>query len=252
MSETFPFDGAVEIIAHRGYSGRAPENTLAAIDAAIEAGADAVEFDLHTAGDGNPVLFHDAMLSRTTNGVGPVRRRTLSQLQRLDAGGWFGEQFAGERLPAFGEALEHIGDRIPRIYAEIKGFREMEDLDRMVRVADETGAKERTVFIAMNWTLLDRVRSQNRDVMIGYIVDNAGQVDEAFDKADGDARAMLDFRADMLLADPSLAERAEGEGSEFAVWTVDDPEDAAKLFEVGVRRITTNQVGALLDWKSSL
>ena len=59
---------------------------LTEMDAALEAGADAVEFDLHTAGDGNPVVFHDAMLSRTTNGVGPVRRRTLEQLQKLDAG----------------------------------------------------------------------------------------------------------------------------------------------------------------------
>ena len=70
MHDGFTFEDPAEIIAHRGYSARAPENTLAAIDLAIEAGADAVEFDLHTAGDGNPVLFHDAMVSRTTNGVG--------------------------------------------------------------------------------------------------------------------------------------------------------------------------------------
>jgi glycerophosphoryl diester phosphodiesterase len=79
----------IEIIAHRGYSGRAPENTLAALEAAVAAGADAVEFDLHTAACGTPVLFHDGMLSRTTNGVGPVRRRTLEQLKTLDAGKWF-------------------------------------------------------------------------------------------------------------------------------------------------------------------
>ncbi len=157
----FAFEGPVEIIGHRGFSARAPENTLSAIDAAIAAGADAVEFDMHTAGDGNPVLFHDAMLSRTTNGVGPIRRRTLEQLKKLDAGSWFDAEFAGERVPALKEALEHIGDRIPRIYAEIKGFREMEDLDRMVRFTAEAGQKERTVFIAMNWTLLDRMRSQD-------------------------------------------------------------------------------------------
>ena len=85
MSEGFAFDGSAEVIAHRGYSSRAPENTLAAIDLAIEAGADAIEFDVHTAGDGNPVLFHDPMLGRTTNGVGPVRRRTIEQLKNLDA-----------------------------------------------------------------------------------------------------------------------------------------------------------------------
>jgi glycerophosphoryl diester phosphodiesterase len=189
---------------------------LTAMDAALEAGADAVEFDLHTAGDGNPVVFHDAMLSRTTNGVGPVRRRTLEQLQKLDAGTWFGPDFAGERIPAFREALEHLGDRVPRIYAEIKGFREMEDLDRMVRFATETGALERTVFIAMNWTLLDRMRSQDASIRIGYIVDEAGTADEAIERATGDQDAFIDFKAELLLGDPELARAARGRGIESA------------------------------------
>ena len=78
-----------EIIAHRGYSAVAPENTLAAVERALEAGADAVEWDVHVAACGTPVLIHDASLGRTTNGFGPVRRRSLSQLQALDAGSWF-------------------------------------------------------------------------------------------------------------------------------------------------------------------
>ncbi len=252
MHDGFTFEDPAEIIAHRGYSARAPENTLAAIDLAIEAGADAVEFDLHTAGDGNPVLFHDAMVSRTTNGVGPVRRRTLEQLQKLDAGGWFSAEFAGERIPAFREALEHIGDRVARIYAEVKGFREMEDLDRMVRFADETGQKERTVFIAIKWTLLDRMRSQDASIQIGYVVEDAAHVDEALRRATGDASAMIDFKAELLLADPSLATRARDAGNELAAWTVNEPSDASKLLDMGVPRITSNEVDALLEWKRGL
>ena len=91
-------DGSHEIIAHRGYSARAPENTLAAIDAAVRAGADAVEWDVQIASCGTPVLFHDAHLGRTSNGVGPVRRRTLGQLRLLDAGSWFSAEFAEERI----------------------------------------------------------------------------------------------------------------------------------------------------------
>jgi glycerophosphoryl diester phosphodiesterase len=249
---TFPFEGPVEIIAHRGFSARAPENTLAAIDAAIAAGADAVEFDVHTAGDGNPMLFHDAMLSRTTNGVGPIRRRTLEQLKKLDAGSWFDAEFASERVPAFREALQHIGDRIPRIYAEIKGFREMEDLDRMVRFADETGQKERTVFIAMNWTLLDRMRSQDPTVQIGFVVDDAATIEDAFARAAGDERALIDFRGDHLANDPSLVERAAAEGIAVAVWCIDDVSQAAQALAEGVRRITTNEVEAMVTWKRSL
>jgi glycerophosphoryl diester phosphodiesterase len=248
----FAFEGPVEIIGHRGFSARAPENTLSAMDAAIAAGADAVEFDLHTAGDGNPVLFHDAMLSRTTNGVGPIRRRTLEQLKKLDAGSWFDAEFAGERVPDLKEALEHIGDRIPRIYAEIKGFREMEDLDRMVCLTAETGQKERTVFIAMNWTLLDRMRSQDPDIKIGFVVDDAETIEDAFARATGDESALIDFRGDHLVNDPSLVERARAAGIEVAVWCIDDVRQATQALDMGVRRITTNEVESMVTWKRSL
>ncbi len=239
----------VEIIAHRGYSARAPENTLAALDAAVSAGADAVEFDIQTGGDGIPVLFHDAVLGRTTNGVGPVRRRTLSQMQALDAGKWFGPNFAGEKIPSLAEAFEHLSARVGRIYAEVKGFRELEDVDRMVRIAGVAGALRRTVFISMNWTLLDRMRTTTPGLAIGYIVDDSGQVDEAIERAGGDAAAMIDFDAKLLLANPAIAQRAQAAGIDLAVWTVDDPEEATRLRDMGIHRITTNQVEALVDWK---
>jgi len=242
----------VEIIAHRGYSAQAPENTLAALAAAVEAGADAVEFDLHTAACGTPVLFHDAMLSRTTNGVGPLRRRTLEQLKSLDAGTWFSPDFAGERIPSFSESLEYLKGRIPRIYAEVKGFRELEDLDRMVKLTRDAGMLGDVVFISMNWTLLDRMRGQEPGLSIGYIVDEEGKVDEAVQRATGDASALLDFRADLLTGDPARARRCLDHGIDMAVWTVDDPDDATRLLNLGVRRVTTNQVGVLLGWKSKL
>lgn len=239
----------VEIIAHRGYSARAPENTLAALDAAISAGADAVEFDIQTGGDGIPVLLHDAMLGRTTNGVGPARRRTLSQLQALDAGTWFGPDFAGEKIPSLAEAFEHLASRVGRIYAEVKGFRELDDVEGMVHIAEAAGALPRTVFISMNWALLDRMRTTRPGLAIGYIVDDAAQVDEAIERAGGDADAMIDFDAKLLMANPSTAQRAQAEGIDLAVWTVDDPEEATLLRDMGVHRITTNQVEALVGWK---
>jgi len=240
----------VEIIAHRGYSARAPENTMAALDAAVASGADAVEFDLHTAACGTPVLFHDAMLSRTTNGAGPLRRRTFAQLRALDAGGWFSPKFAGERIPSFEEALRRLKGRIGRIYAEVKGYRELEDLDRMVRLAREADALDDVVFISLNWTVLDRMRGRRPDLAIGYIVDEVGEVDEAIHRAHGDAHALLDLRADLVLGDPALADRLGREGIETAVWTVNDATEAARLYDLGVHRLTTNEVEALLAWKS--
>lgn len=238
----------LEIIAHRGYSTQAPENTLAALEAAFEAGADAVEFDLHTAACGTPVLFHDAMLSRTTNGVGPVRRRTFTQLATLDAGRWFSADFAGERIPSLEEAFSLCRGRVGRVYAEVKGFRELEDLDRMVRIARTTEMLEDTVFIAMNWTALDRMRGQEPSLRVGYIVDEAGEAEEALRRAAGDERALVDFRASLLLDDPELARTATEAGVDMAVWTVDNAGEAADLAELGVARFTTNRVADLLAW----
>lgn len=242
----------IEIIAHRGYSARAPENTLSALEGALAAGADAVEFDLHTAACGTPVLFHDAMLSRTTNGVGPIRRRTLEQLKTLDAGKWFDPSFAGERIPSFDEALSLLDGRVGRIYAEVKGFRELEDLDRMVRIVQSHGMLDRVTFISMNWTLLDRMRGQQSDLAIGYIVDEPGKIEESLQRAAGDPHSLVDLRADFLVQDPGIPLRARGDGIDLAVWTVNDPADAQRVLDAGVRRITTNEVEALLAWKRSL
>jgi glycerophosphoryl diester phosphodiesterase len=242
----------VEIIAHRGYSARAPENTLSALEAAVKAGADAVEFDVSTAACGTPVLFHDPMLSRTTNGVGPLRRRTLEQLKALDAGKWFSPDFAGERIPTFDEALRALQGRIGRIYAEVKGFRELEDADRMVRLARAAGMLGEVVFISLNWTLLDRMRSQEAGLAIGYVVDEEAELVEAVRRASGDAAAMVHVRADLVAATPAVLARLRAQGTEVAVWTVDDPAEAARFLGLGVGHVTTNQVDALLAWKRSL
>lgn len=242
----------VEIIAHRGYSARAPENTLAALEAAVAAGADAVEFDLHTAACGTPVLFHDAMLSRTTNGVGPLRRRTLEQLKSLDAGKWFAPEFAGERIPSFEEALRALRGRVGRVYAEVKGFRELEDLDRMVRLAREAGMLGDVVFLSMNWTLLDRMRGQEPALAIGYVVEEAGRVAEAEERCAGDPRAFLDARADLVVADPALVARCAGRGTAVGAWTVDDAGEAGRLHALGVGHVTTNRVTELLEWRRGL
>lgn len=242
----------IEIIAHRGFSAAAPENTLAALEAALTAGADAVEFDVHTAACGTPVLFHDAMLSRTTNGVGPLRRRTLGQLKALDAGAWFSAAFAGERIPSLEEALRALKGRVPRIYAEVKGFRELEDLDRMVRIGRDVGMLGQVTFISMNWTLLDRMRGQEPGLEIGYIVDEAGTTEEALQRCAGDPASLLDLRGDLVAADPTLVSRAREQGTDVAVWTVDDPSEAARLLGLGVRRFTTNQVARLLEWRAGL
>ena len=240
---------SIEIIAHRGYSARAPENTLAAVRAALEAGADSVEFDLHTAADGTPVLIHDANLGRTTNGVGPVRRRTLGQLRNLDAGAWFSTEFEGEPIPTLAEALEAVRGRVRRVYPEVKGYRELEDLDRMVRITRELGMLERTTFISMDWRVVERIHGRDDGVTVGYIVTEADRFPEALDRAIVRGRAILDFDARLVLEDPTLVLQAHREGIPTAVWTVNERETAERLARAGVVRFTTDEVEELLGWR---
>ena len=123
----FAVAGRAEVIAHRGFSARAPENTLAALRAAIEARADAFEFDLHPARDGTPVLFHDETLERTSSGYGRVDAHEAAELAALDAGSWFDPAFEGEPVPTLAEALHLLRDRPGRVYAEIKAHRGDDD-----------------------------------------------------------------------------------------------------------------------------
>lgn len=241
----------VEIIAHRGYSRVAPENTLASIRAALDAGADSIEWDLRTASCGTPVLFHDPHLGRTSNGVGPVRRRTLGQLKALDAGSWFSKEFVGERIPSFAEALDAVRDSDAVVYAEVKGYRELEDLDRMVDIVETSRMIGRVCFISLDFGIVDRIAGRHDGVGIGYVVADAAEVEEAITKAARlDGRGLVDFDRRLVLDDATVAARAHAAGVATAVWTVDDAQEADRLYGAGIRRITTNAVSTLRRWRA--
>lgn len=96
------------IIAHRGASALAPENTLPAFEAAAETGAGAVEFDVSMLGDGTAAIHHDGAFGRCTDGSGPLSAAGRAALDRLDAGRWFAARFAGTRVPSLGAGLDRI------------------------------------------------------------------------------------------------------------------------------------------------
>lgn len=248
----FDVPGGAEVVAHRGYSASAPENTLVAIRRGIEAGADAVEFDLHVTADGVPVLMHDTTLDRTTDGSGSVEEVPLSALQGLDAGSWFGPTFEGEPVPTLAQAVEACAGRTVRIYAEVKRSPRPDDLDEVARVVRDGGVWEQTVFISMDWPALLRIREFDGSARIGYIVEHPGRTENAIARTAHDPRAMIDFDARILLRDRELAPRCAILGIPLACWTVNDTEDAQRLVDMGVPRITTNEVSAMVAWKEKL
>jgi len=124
----------LEIVAHRGANHLAPENTIAATIKCVELGIDYVEVDVRTSSDGVLYILHDATLDRTTNGTGLIRDRDSGYIDNLDAGSWFDEAFAGERVPRLKPYLESFKGSI-KVYFDVKDA----DLADLVSLVEETG-----------------------------------------------------------------------------------------------------------------
>ena len=129
------------IVAHRGASHDAPENTLAAFRRAWQAGVECVELDVHLSRDGVPVIIHDSDTKRTTGKAGKVADQTLAELRALDAGSWKSPAFAGEKIPTLAEALATIPSG-RTMFVEIKtGVETVPAVAKVVREATPPGAK---------------------------------------------------------------------------------------------------------------
>src|SRR5579864_7062171 len=137
---------APHVSAHRGASAKAPENTLAALEAAWRDGATLAEIDVRLSRDGHVVLMHDRTVNRTTTGRGPVEGMTLEEIRALDAGGWFGTAFRGERVPTLREVIAWARGKLV-LLVELKNypFREVPLVERTMDLIDETDSAEYVV-----------------------------------------------------------------------------------------------------------
>lgn len=126
--EEFVTNSDIFIVAHRGSSGTAPENTMAAFNQAIEAGAAMIETDIQLTSDNKVIIFHDAKLDRTSNGTGFAGLKTYDELSKLDAGSWFNEKFAGEHIPLLQELI---------LYARNKCYLNIEIKNRKSSIIDD-------------------------------------------------------------------------------------------------------------------
>jgi len=131
------------IIAHRGHKVGAPEQTLAAYRLAIDLGAQMIEADLRFSRDGVPLMLHDARLERTTNGRGPVSDMEWAEVAQLDAGGWFGSPFAGQRVPRLDELFALADERGVALCIEAKGDAHAENAHAALYAANEIARRGR-------------------------------------------------------------------------------------------------------------
>lgn len=147
------------VAGHRGDRSVAPENTLAALRAALDGPHEFVETDVQLTLDRVPVIIHDRTLDRTTDGTGSVANRTLAQLLQLDAGSWFGPQFAGERIPALWQFLDLLVDaRGKQAMLELKGDWSADELRLVTAQIYLRGLQNRVVFAAFDPDTLHALR----------------------------------------------------------------------------------------------
>ena len=237
---------AVEIIAHRGASGDAPENTLSAMKLAWAQGADAIELDLWLSKDGKLVVFHDADTKRFDKRPRKVPELTWEELQQLDVGSWKGAQFKGEHIPT----LESILATIPpgkRAVLEIKCGPEI--LPELKRVLAESGkgSNELAVITFRHDTLVESRKvfpELDHFFLHGYKKDPAtGQLPKLADmiRLAREANAQgLDLHFDWPIT-KSFVDTLRLQGLKLIAWTVNDPALANRLIEAGVDGITTDR-----------
>jgi len=235
-------DRAVAMVAHRGASAYAPENTMAAFRQALAMNADYIELDVQLSKDGRLVVLHDATVDRTTDGKGEVRDLTFGELRRLDAGSWFGERFRGERIPSLEEVLDAFAGKVgllielkqpaasPGIERRLAGTL----MSRQLDVPSEPGV----IVQSFDTEALKKVKSLLPHIPVAVLVNRSRAVT---------TQDLLDYReyADAIhtrltgLSRP-LVDRIHSYGMSVMGWTVRNRRNVAALAAAGADGIMTD------------
>ncbi len=230
-------DGLPKIVAHRGYSGVFPENTLASFAGALDIGVDYIELDVQLSKDGEVVILHDDTLRRTAGIEGTPADYTVEELSQMDAGSWFDASFAGERIPTLQEALELISGSECGVYLELKDIGDVEGFEEAVlAVADRCGMTDRCMFASFRYEYLEHIKELDENVMTLY------------NTSSGKITLPEEFPADyyglyMETVTQQTVEAIHASGRQAYVWTVNTPEQIRNVQAMGVDGIVTNYPG---------
>lgn len=241
------------VIAHRGASGYAPENTLAAFARAIEMGADGVEFDVRLTSDDHPVVFHDKTVRRMTGERREVRSMTLTQLRSIDAGSWFNRrhlrrqqaEFRNLRVPALSEALRKFEGRSLTLFVELKDPED--ERPALEQAALEALRKNdsiaRAIMLSFDHTALHRVRACNDRIRIAPLfLRRFSRPAVTLARMTGVARSLgaTGVALEQTLANSRRVGALHDEGLHVYVWTVNSRVRMRRFIRLGVDGIMTN------------
>jgi glycerophosphoryl diester phosphodiesterase len=238
---------AAEIVAHRGASHDAPENTLASVNLGWDQQADGVEIDIRLSKDGQIVLMHDEGTKRTAARDQKIVDQTLDELRQLDAGTWKDPKWAGERIPVLSEVLTTIPDG-KRLFIEIKCGPEIVEPLRMA-LKEAGRPAEQTAVIGFSIEVVEAVKRAMPELQVYWLASikqdkETGRwgppVSELLVKAQAAGVDGLDVSGAPVLTKADV-ELVHGAGLKFLVWTVNDVEVVRRLVEIGVDGITTDR-----------
>lgn len=240
------------IIAHRGASAYAPENTLASFKKAIELGADILELDVHQTKDSHLVVIHDASVNRTTNGKGNVNDLTLEQIKTLDAGSWFSKEFTGEKIPTLNEVFNITPDSVTLLIELKYGSDEYPGIEeRLIQLIREQNAEQRVILKSFNDDILYRLRTLAPHLprlkiivmqIFGLIIEHGLNVGTVLD----DSVQYLQHHWFGLTK--GFIDEAHQKGYKVFVWDVDTKERMKEFIEQGIDGIETDHP----DWVKEL
>jgi len=223
----------VVVIAHRGAAGRAPENTIAAVRAAVEDGADWVEIDVQESIDGEIVVVHDSDLMKLAKVNRKIWDMTLAELKQIDVGSWFGEEFSSERLATLREVLEEVrGSAF--LLIELKYYGHDQQLEqRVVDVVEQAGMVEDVAFMSLQRSGIEKLHKLRPDWKIGLLLS----------KTIGHLSSLeMDFIAvNMGTTNPGLIRQSHTAGKELFVWTVNDQVSMSRMISFGVDGVITDE-----------
>lgn len=239
----------MELIAHRGASFDAPENTLAAFRLGFAQGADACELDVHLTKDGAIAVIHDFTTHRMASVDKTISEQTLAELKLLDAGSWKDPKWAGEKIPSLEEVLSILPEK-KRLFIEIKcGAEILPELERVLKNSDKN--PEQLPLIGFGYETMQRIKARLPQFPVFWLFTfkpehktEAGRriTDELIEKS---VAAHFDG-LNLLFNGPIDAEfmrKARAANQKVFVWTVDDPHVARRLIDLGVDGMSTNRPG---------
>ncbi len=246
IDEFYEAGTRTRVIAHRGFSGAAPENTIAAVRAAIDVGADMVEIDVTLSSDGNIVVVHDETLARTTDGIGKVAQLTLAELRQLNAGSWFDPSFAGERIPTLEQVLNEVDGRI-LLNVEIKSeavargvvskvataIREFEMIDQVVVSSFSPNALEE----------MNSLAPEIRTAVLYNAKIHEGQ--DAVEIVTGLGASVFNIKRQRLTK--KMLRRCREQQIPVGIYTVNEPRRMRRLVKRGINAIFTGYPDRLLE-----